>query len=180
MKKSPKTKKMLFSAEDYNSGDGMVTSVWGPVFWFALHTMSFNYPVKPTPEDKKHYKDFIISLKYILPCRSCRENLVKNFKKLPLTMSDMKNRESFSRYVYNLHELVNTMLKKKSNLTYEDVRDRFETFRAKCVVKSKKHVGCVQPFYGKKSKCVLKIIPRDKKEEPIQIHRSCKLRRKPK
>ena len=34
----------------------MLTSVWGPSLWQYLHTMSFNYPVKPTKEDKKNYK----------------------------------------------------------------------------------------------------------------------------
>ena len=189
MKKSPKTKpktttKSIFSHEDYNSKDGMLTSVWGPIFWFFLHTMSFNYPNNPTLETKKQYRDFILSLQHILPCRYCRENLTLNFKKLPLTMNEMKNRETFSRYIYNLHEVVNTMLKKKSNLSYEDVRDRFEIFRAKCIVekkksckKSKKHTGCVKPFYGKKSKCILKIVPYDKKEESIQIHKTCKLKK---
>ena len=177
----------IFSHEDYNSKDGMLTSVWGPIFWFFLHTMSFNYPNNPNIETKKQYRDFIISLQYILPCKFCRDNLTLNLKKLPITMDEMKNRETFSRYVYNLHELINKMLKKKSNLTYEDVRDRFEIFRSKCIVekrktkspckKSKKHSGCVKPFYGKKSKCILKIVPYDKKEKSIQIHKRCKLKK---
>ena len=178
----------VFSHEDYNSGDGMLTSVWGPVFWFFLHTMSFNYPVKPTEENKKYYRDFILSLRHILPCKYCRDNFALNIKKLPLTMDKMKNRETFSRYVYDLHEVINTMLNKKSHLSYEDVRDRFETFRAKCIEekpkkstsckKKKSHSGCVKPFYGKKSKCILKIVPHDKKIETVQIHKSCKLKRK--
>ena len=100
-----KTKKHVFTKKDYNSGDGMLTTVWGPPMWHFLHTMSFNYPVEPTPEDKKNYKDFIYSLRYVLPCKYCRMNLKTNFKQLPLKMSDMKNRESFSRYVYELHGL---------------------------------------------------------------------------
>jgi len=99
-------------------------------------------------------------------------------------MNDMKNRETFSRYIYNLHEIVNKMLNKKSNLSYEEVRDRFEIFRSKCIIdkkksckKSKKHSGCIEPFYGKKSKCILKIIPYDKKEETIQINKKCILKK---
>ena len=44
----------VFTKEDYKSGDGMLTSVWGPPMWHFLHTMSFNYPVNPTAEDKKY------------------------------------------------------------------------------------------------------------------------------
>ena len=35
-----------FNKDDYESGDGMLTSVWGPSLWHSIHTMSFNYPVK--------------------------------------------------------------------------------------------------------------------------------------
>ena len=111
MKKS--IRKPVYSHEEYNSGDGMLTSIWGPSMWHFLHTMSFNYPVHPTLENKKHYRDFILSLENILPCKYCRINLEKNFKVLPLKMENMKNRDSFSRYVYNLHETVNQMLNKK-------------------------------------------------------------------
>ena len=44
----------------------------------------------------------------------------------------MKNRNNFSRYVYNLHEKVNKLLGKKSGLSYCDVRERYEHFRARC------------------------------------------------
>ena len=70
-----KTKKYVFTKKDYNSGDGMLTSVWGAAQWHFLHMISFNYPVNPTVEDKKHYKDYIYNLRYILPCKYCRINL---------------------------------------------------------------------------------------------------------
>jgi hypothetical protein len=101
------------SNENYNSKNGMMTLVWGPCIWMFLHTLSFNYPVTPTTAEKRHYRDFILSLQHILPCGKCRANLTKNFKKLPLTEADMANRDTFSRYIYNLHEVVNTLLKKK-------------------------------------------------------------------
>ena len=106
----------VYSKNDYRSGDGMLTATWGPPMWHYLHTMSFNYPVEPTQEDKKHYMDFVLNLQNVLPCKYCRMNLKTNLKELPLTVKCMKNRDSFSRYIYELHELVNKMLKKKSNL----------------------------------------------------------------
>ena len=117
-KRKTNTKTRVFKKSDFYSGDGMVTKIWGPAFWHTLHTISFNYPVNPTEEDKKHYRDYILSLQFILPCKYCRQNLKTNFKNLPLNMCHMKNRDSFSRYIYELHELINKMLKKKSGLTY--------------------------------------------------------------
>jgi hypothetical protein len=72
--------KFVYSTEHYHSNDGMLTSVWGPSTWHLLHTMSFNYPVNPTCDDKSNYMNFILSLHTILPCGKCRANLKKNFK----------------------------------------------------------------------------------------------------
>jgi hypothetical protein len=121
----------VYSKDDYESNDGMLTTIWGPGIWHYLHTMSFNYPVNPTSEDREHYRDFVLSLQYVLPCGKCRKNLRKNFKKLPLTMELMGSRETFSKYIYDLHEVVNTMLKKKSGLTFEEVREHNEQYRTK-------------------------------------------------
>ena len=74
------SKRKIFTDKDYNSGDGMMTSVWGPPLWHTLHTISFNYPIKPTDKQKKDYYKFYSSLKNILPCKYCRINLKNNFK----------------------------------------------------------------------------------------------------
>jgi hypothetical protein len=183
-------KRRVYSKKDYNAGDGMLTTVWGPGMWHYLHTMSFNYPVNPSHEEKVHYRDFVQSLQYVLPCKYCRMNLKTNFKSLPLTMEDMKDRESFSRYIYELHELVNRMLKKKSSLSYCDVRERYEHFRARCTdekpkifkiekrartLKHKKTTekGCTEPLYGKKSKCIIKIVPQEEKGATFQMDKKC-------
>jgi len=185
--RSKKKKNLTFKKKEFNSGDGMVTSIWGPSYWHILHTMSFNYPVNPTCEDKKNHRNMIINLKNILPCKYCRINLVKNFKILPLRACDLKNRESFSRYVYDLHELVNKMLNKKSGLMYEDVRQRYEHFRSRCTndeisknifklnktAKRSKEKGCTEPLVGKKAKCVLKIIPHETRCNTFQVDQKC-------
>ena len=56
-------KKYIFKKKDYNAGDGMMTSVWGAPMWHYLHTMSFNYPVEPTKEQKINYRNFVLNLK---------------------------------------------------------------------------------------------------------------------
>lgn len=179
-RKSKKVRKSVYTRKHYQSNDGMLTTVWGPSTWHLLHTMSFNYPVKPTCDDKRNYRDFVLSLRDVLPCGKCRENLCKNFKRLPLTMKSMQSRDTFSRYVYNLHEVVNKMLKKKSGLTYGDVKERYEHFRARCTQNDSKdknengkEKGCTEPIYGEKAKCVLKIVPQDTKCETFQMSERC-------
>jgi len=116
-KRTRRKRKLIYSKNDYNSNDGMLTTVWGPSLWHTLHTISFNYPKRPTSSEKKNYKRFVMDLKYVLPCGKCRKNLSKNFRAVPLNSKALKNRENFSRWMYRLHEQVNKMLKKKSGLT---------------------------------------------------------------
>jgi len=175
-----------YSKQDYESSDGFLTAVWGPMLWSYLHTMSFNYPNNPTPENKRHYREFVLNLQYVMPCKFCRLNLTKNLKELHLTLNHMKDRESFSRYIYELHETVNRMLNKKSGLTYADVRDRYENFRSRCTeekptifnfkktkTRRKKEKGCTEPLYGKKSKCIINIVPQEDKSATFQMDKKC-------
>jgi hypothetical protein len=85
------------------------------------------------------------------------------------------------------------MLNKNSGLTYEDVRERYEHFRSRCtldketqvLVKYKKKTrknkekGCTEPLYGKKSKCIIKIVPQEEKGETMQIDDKCIKKRQP-
>ena len=174
--------KIVFNNEDYNSPDGMMTSIWGPPLWHALHTISFNYPVNPTKEDKDNYFNFFNNLKHILPCRYCRDNLKKNLKKFPLNKSTFKSRATLSMWVYLIHEEVNKLLGKKSNLTYEMVRDRYEHFRSRCLneteMKSSKETGCTKSLYGVKGKCVLNIVPKSSNVNSFNMDPSCKIKSK--
>ena len=79
--------KRVFSKKHYLSGDGMLTTIWGPNMWHYLHTLSFNYPVNPTLENKKYYKQFILNLLHTLPCKYCRINLKNNLKDLKMSGS---------------------------------------------------------------------------------------------
>jgi hypothetical protein len=190
----------VFADQDFLSGDGFLTTVWGPPMWHYLHTMSFNYPVNPSAADKRNYRAFILGLQHVLPCKYCRINLKTNFKNHPLLACHLANREAFSKYVYELHEIINKLLGKTSGLSYCDVRERYEHFRARCtddpnprmakthrMAKTqnktkkgnakkgnvKKEKGCTEPLYGKYSKCVLKIVPQDAQTETMSIDRQC-------
>lgn len=189
MKKSKKNNisKSIYNSKDYKSGDGMLTSVWGPSLWHYLHVMSFNYPINPTQIQKQKYKQLLLNFQYTLPCKYCRMNLKKNFKKFPLIDKIFENRNNFSRYIFNLHEQINKLLGKDSGLTYCEVRDNYEHFRSRCTIdkpklfnytkKNKelktKEKGCTTPMYGKKSKCIIKIVPQEEKCKTFNIDKRC-------
>tara|TARA_Y100000389_G_scaffold199595_1_gene238298 strand:+ start:634 stop:1221 length:588 start_codon:yes stop_codon:yes gene_type:complete len=175
-------KNKTYNYKDYNNNNGMLTSVWGPSMWHYLHTISFNYPVNPTNQDITKYRQFLLNLQYTLPCKYCRTNLQNNFKKYPLKDEIFTSRNNFSRYIYNLHEIINKMLGKTSGLSYCDVRDRYENFRSRCTIqnpnifnynKLKREKGCTTPLYGKKAKCIIKIVPQEKRCKSLTIDKKC-------
>ena len=184
-----------YTETDYHSGDGMLTTVWGPAMWHVLHTFSFNYPVHPTETQKRQYRDYMTSLRHVLPCKYCRDNLKKNMQKLPLTRANLASRDAFSRYVYDLHELVNNMLHKESKLSYDEVRERYEHFRARCTQgaaamsrrtmrggrhrrrRTQKELGCTEPLVGAKAKCLLRIVPQSQRSTTFRVNKCCIKRR---
>lgn len=168
---------MNFTTKDYESGYGFNTHVWGPMQWSMLHMISFNYPVKPTPEDKENYYSYILNLRNVLPCKSCRDNLKKNLSELGFSKQQLKDRHTFSKFIYDLHNHVNLMLGKQKYLTYEAVRDMFELFRAKCVngtplipVHEK---GCIKPLNNIKTQTVIHITPLKAGQESFVIDKKC-------
>ena len=172
--------KSIFTEVDYNSNDGMVTNIWGPSLWHVLHTISFNYPVNPTSADKKNYKQFILSLRDVLPCRACRENFADNIKQIPLKSDVFKNRKNFSKWVFKLHNHVNKMTGKKFDKTYNETRDLYENFRARCTKEgnSKLESGCGESLYGVKSKITMSIVPKENKTKTFNMSEKCRVKKK--
>lgn len=169
-------------AKDYNSKDGMQSAIFGPAFWMTIHITSFNYPSEPTEEDKQNYKTWLLSLEKILPCKYCRQNFPQNLKTAGFSDAVFADRATFSRFCYDLHCCVNTMLKKTSP-SFEEVRDTYEALRAKCLSedqkeklqKQNKELGCIRPNHkGKRGKCVINIVPVEfKVPNNIRIHDQC-------
>ena len=80
------------------------------------------------------------------------------------------------------------MLHKKSKLSYDDVRERYEHFRSRCTKdelpviqivhrdtrkQKDKEKGCTESLYGKKSKCVIKIVPQAERGATFQMDKKC-------
>tara|TARA_B100001123_G_scaffold66517_1_gene74044 strand:- start:3487 stop:4005 length:519 start_codon:yes stop_codon:yes gene_type:complete len=89
----------------------MNPSVWGPKLWFALHTITLNYPKKPTYQNKKCYNNFFMSLQYIIPCSTCAKNFKKHLDKYPIT-DYLDCRKDLVLWLIKIHNEVNKQLNK--------------------------------------------------------------------
>lgn len=140
--------------DDTNANNGLLTKIWGPPLWVSLHCISFGYPVKPTEEKKKEYKDFFTNVKNILPCKYCRESYESFITTEPTILNDnaLENRKTLTKWLYDIHNRVNNKLGVDYGVTYEDVVKRYESYRAKCSKPKsddKEIKGCIMPLYEK-------------------------------
>ena len=131
---------------DESKSNGLITKIWGPHFWETLHCVSAGYPLEPTDNDKKNYKEFFVSVTNVLPCKYCRESygqFITQENKTKLDDKVFESRENLMFWVYKLHERVNLKLGITYNVTFDEVKSRLESFRAKCM-KGKK--TCAMPL----------------------------------
>ncbi len=145
-----------------NAANGMMTNIWGPTGWVFLHAVTFGYPMDPQKFDEdnglsagttaERYRSFFEACGFVFPCRYCRESYQQFIIDDPVANA-LENRESLTRWLWRIHERVNQKLEKKG-ITYEELVERYEAFRAKCDAKKK---GCSIPLGNtlKQKSCVV-------------------------
>lgn len=84
----------------------MDPNIWGPKFWFSLHSVTFTYPFYPDEADKERYKTFFNLLEYVLPCVVCRVNYSKNIRSHPID-AHLKDRKALVNWAIDIHNMVN-------------------------------------------------------------------------
>jgi len=83
--------------------------VWGPHYWFVLHTIALTYPLKPNETVKKKYYDFIENLPIFIPIENIGNYFSELLDKYPVTPY-LDSRESFIKWVYFIHNTINKSL----------------------------------------------------------------------
>ena len=98
--------------------------IWGPSFWFILHSMSFKYPRFPSNSLKKKYYDFIHNLPQFIPDEKIGNEFASFLDKYPVTPY-LDNRNSFIRWMHFIHNRINVHLK-KDILAFSDFLKKYE------------------------------------------------------
>ena len=83
--------------------------IWGPHYWFVLHTITLTYPLKPNETVKKKYYDFIQNLPIFLPVENIGNYFSELLDKYPVSPY-LDSRESFIKWMYFIHNEVNKEL----------------------------------------------------------------------
>ena len=73
--------------------------IWGPHYWFVLHTIALTYPDIPNDTTKKKYYDFIQNLPLFVPDIEIAKTLVTLIDNYPVTPY-LDSKESFMKWVH--------------------------------------------------------------------------------
>ena len=85
--------------------------VWGPHYWFFLHTIAMSYPIYPNAVTKKKYYEFIQNIPLFIPIDKIASDFSKLLDQYPV-QPYLDNRESLIRWLWFIHNKINKKLEK--------------------------------------------------------------------
>ncbi len=85
--------------------------VWGPPYWFFLHTVAMTYPQYPNAVTKKTYYEFYEHLPLFIPVDHVSQNVARWLKEQPVSPC-LDTRASLVQWTHDFHNRVNRELGK--------------------------------------------------------------------
>ena len=104
----------------------MDTRRWGPNGWEMLHSIANNYPIKPNNNEKMNFLIFFNNIKYVLPCRFCRESFSEFIEEIKIC-EYLNSTHDLQKWLYKIHNKVNNKLRKQKLIKWEN-----PTFKSVC------------------------------------------------
>jgi hypothetical protein len=103
-----------------------MTSLWGPLGWMTLHSVSLLYPEIPSSTDKQIVKRFVELFRDSLSCPTCHNHfkiIFNNYVSRHPEWAD--SRFNFFLFVVRAHNTVNKRLNKPKPATVRECLDTF-------------------------------------------------------
>ena len=94
---------------------------WGPIGWMTLHSISLNYPLQPSYEDKLILKKFFEKFGNTISCPSCQQHFRMMFDLYKQQHPEWaESRYDLFLFIARAHNTVNRRLDKPIIQTVED------------------------------------------------------------
>lgn len=104
--------------------------VWGPHYWFFLHTIALTYPHRPNDITKKKYYEFIQNLPVFMPIEETSSEFIKLLDKYPV-QPYLDSRDAFVRWMHFIHNKVNERLEKPKITLTDFYSSYYEHYKPK-------------------------------------------------
>ena len=89
----------------------MDPTIWGPHYWFVLHSIAFNYPQVPTSTQRKVHYRLIHNLHEFLPHKEIAGKFSKLLETYPVAPY-LDSRADFIQWMHFMHNKINESLGK--------------------------------------------------------------------
>ena len=106
--------------------------VWGPHYWFFLHTIALTYPILPNEVMRKKYYNFIQNLPLFLPIPEIGNEFSKMIDRYPVTPY-LESRQDFIRWMHFIHNKINVSLDLPEKTLEETMTEYYEQYKPKAV-----------------------------------------------
>lgn len=111
---------------------GLNPEVWGPHYWFFIHTIAMNYPHHPNDVTKKKYYEFIQNLPLFIPVSAIGNEFSKLLDAYPIAPY-LDSREAFIRWAHFIHNKINEKLEKPKLSLHDFYAQYYEAYKPKDV-----------------------------------------------
>jgi hypothetical protein len=115
---------------DSHTEERFKPDVWGPHYWFFMHTVAHTYPSTPNDVIRRKYYDLFMNFPLFLPNESIGNRFSEMLDKFPVTPY-LANRDSLIRWVHFMHNRYNDMLGKEEISLYEGLDRYFSQYTPK-------------------------------------------------
>jgi len=106
------------------------SKVWGPHYWFFLHTIAITYPLHPNTMTKKKYYEFIHNIPTFIPVDSMSKYFSRLLDEYPVTPY-LDSRDAFIRWMHFIHNKINERLEKPKISLEEFYKEYYEAYKTK-------------------------------------------------
>lgn len=103
-------------------------SVWGPHYWFFLHTVAECYPENPNEVLKRKYYDLIQNMPLFIPISEIGDKFSRMLDKYPVTPY-LCSKQSFVRWMHFIHNKINVKLEKPKITLQEFYSQYYENYK---------------------------------------------------
>jgi len=104
--------------------------IWGPHYWFVLHSIALSYPLNPNETTKKKYYDFFHNLPLFLPVSNIGNSFSQLLDSYPVTPY-LDSRESLIKWVHFIHNKINFSLGIKELTLEESLTNYYQNYKPK-------------------------------------------------
>jgi Erv1 / Alr family len=107
-----------------------VPEVWGPHYWFFLHTVAHTYPLHPNDVVRRKYYDLLMNFPLFIPNESIGNRFSEMLDAFPVTPY-LANRDSLIRWVHFMHNRYNAILGKEEYSLHQGIDAYFDNYAPK-------------------------------------------------